>query len=172
MERDWGRLGSLLRADRTAQGLTQDEVGSAIGVHRNTVRAIEDGTGRRITPSIRAYAREVGWSDGSVEAVLDGGEPARPASRLEMEAASRLAELLIARLPQRVLQELSDGHIVDSDVVDLRPDGSAAVLSLVLERGADLPAPEQVREDLRRWSHVQRDLRRAASERQPEASGQ
>lgn len=175
MERDWGRLGSLLRADRTAQGLTQDDIGARIGVHRNTVRAIDSGTGTRVTTSIRAYARELGWADGSIEAVLAGGEPVRPApaapSALEIDAATRIAELLVSRLPQRVLQELSDGHVVDSDVIDLRADGSAAVLTLVLERGEELPAPDQVRDDLRRWSHVQRDLRRAASEPQPDASG-
>ncbi|WP_329564692.1 helix-turn-helix domain-containing protein [Kitasatospora sp. NBC_01266] len=174
MTQDWARLGSALRADRQAAGDTQDSVAEALGVHRNTVTAIEAGSSRRITSTIRAYARELGWDDGSVEAVLAGGEPCRtgvveavpaPSSAAE-DLAQRLAAVLVARLPQRALQELSDGHVVDFDVVDLREDGSAAILNLVVERGADLPPAEQIRDDLREWTHVQRGMRRVVQERQ------
>ncbi|WP_159400881.1 helix-turn-helix domain-containing protein [Streptomyces sp. NRRL B-24484] len=171
MTRDWARLGSLLKAGRQAGGRTQDELGSAIGVTRNSLATIEAGRATRVTATIRSYAREVGWDDGSVEAVLAGGEPtlresepAAAAQPSDLELA--LARALMKRLPARLLQELSDGHVIDTDIVDLREDGSAAVMALVIERGEEPPAPDQVREDLREWGAVQRDLRRAVTGRQ------
>ncbi|WP_043469036.1 helix-turn-helix domain-containing protein [Kitasatospora sp. MBT66] len=175
MERDWARLGSLLRAGRQAGGSTQDELGALIGVTRNALATIEKGEARRVTSTIRSYAREVGWAEGSVERVLAGGEPVLrepgdepepPSSQQDpgrgpaaVDAARAIADALVARLPQRVLQELADGHVIDTDVLDLRPDGSVALMTLVLERSEDLPPAAQVRDDLREWSRVQRGLR-------------
>ncbi|MFD7410653.1 helix-turn-helix domain-containing protein [Kitasatospora purpeofusca] len=169
MSRDWARLGRLLRAGREAAGRTQDDLGTEIGVTRNAIAAIEAGAAKRITPTIRSYARAVGWSDTAVDAVLAGDDPfvaegsAAPSAAAET-AARAIADALLARLPQRVLQELADGHVIDTDLLDLRPDGSVALMALVLERGTDLPSPDRVREDLREWSQVQRRLRGVVQE--------
>ncbi|MDX3024037.1 helix-turn-helix transcriptional regulator [Streptomyces acidiscabies] len=174
MTQDWARLGSFLRASREDElRLTQEELAERLGVGRNALGAIEAGKAKRITPTIRAYAREVGWTDDSIALVLAGGDPVRvvdaegvPALPGAEEAgqpadvAAEVAQALLERLPQRVLQELVDGHVVDSDVVDLREDGSSAVMTLVLERGAAPASPERVRDDLRAWTQVQRELRR------------
>lgn len=178
MEKDWARLGSELRAARVASGRTQGELGASIGVVRNSIATVEQGGARRITSTIRSYAREVGWLDGSVESVLVGGSPVLPAAPApsatgsppgppeptELELA--IARQLVARLSPRVLQELADGHVIDTDVLDLREDGSVAVMALVIERGEEPPAPAQVRDDLQEWSRVQRDMRRAVTDRQ------
>ncbi|MFF2612655.1 helix-turn-helix domain-containing protein [Kitasatospora sp. NPDC058046] len=178
MSRNWARLGALLRADRQAGGRTQDEMGAELGVTRNALGSIEAGNAKRVTSTIRSYARAVGWADGSVEQVLAGGDPDRvdtntptdrpkdSAEAASDRAARAIADVLLARLPQRVLQELADGHIVDTDVLDLRPDGSVALMTLVVERGGELPPADQVRDDLRRWSTVQRGLRRSVQDQQ------
>lgn len=169
---EWAKLGERLKAAREAIPLTQEELGERIGVGRNALRLVENGRAKRVTATIRAYAREVGWTDDSVTAVLAGREP-RMRGDFDVDERgtpgpvnvhAELARALLDRLPQRILQELADGHVVDSDVMDLTGDGSSAVMTLVVERGAD-PAPDEVRDHLREWGKVQREIRRIMLDR-------
>lgn len=79
MDRDWARLGSALRAARDDLGLGQLHVAERIGVKRGALRNVERGEISRVTPTVREYARIVGWTDASIDAVLSGGEPTREA---------------------------------------------------------------------------------------------
>ncbi|NYV73652.1 helix-turn-helix transcriptional regulator [Streptomyces sp. UH6] len=168
MTQDWARLGALLRTAREDRlALSQADLGERIGVGRNALRAVEAGTGKRITPTIRRYAHEVGWTEDSIESVLAGGEPVlredsadTAAQAVQADAVTELAKALVARLPARVLQELADGEVMDTDIVDLRKDGSSAVMTLVVKRGDGPAQPDQVREDLSAWAKAQRELRR------------
>lgn len=177
MTQDWARLGARLRAAREdVLRLTQEELGDRIGVGRNAIRLIENGQAKRVTATIRSYVREAGWADGSIEAVLVGGEPVLgdvadgaevdvSEPELNVDVMRQIALALVERLPQRVLQELSDGRVVDSDVMDLSKDGSSAIMTLVVERDSS-PSPDKVRQDLREWGQVQREIRRIMLERQ------
>jgi DNA-binding XRE family transcriptional regulator len=163
MSEHWERLGRLLKGAREAQGLAQVELGHAIGVKRGAIGNIESGASSRVTPTLRAYARRVGWTESSIEDVLAGGEPTMEQPPVETVSQPREEGRggPLARVPERLLQELTDGVVVDTDVLDLTPDGSAAVLMLVVERDGLDTDPEQLARDLRAWSRKQREIRRA-----------
>lgn len=62
-------------------GLTQQELSEAAGVSKRTVVSVEKGeTGSSRTQN--AIARRLGWERGSVEQVLDGGDPQRESVQL------------------------------------------------------------------------------------------
>jgi transcriptional regulator with XRE-family HTH domain len=176
--KDWARLGSYLRVGRDQLRDTQASLGARIGADRNTIRRIEQGKARRVTYTITKFAREVGWTAGSIEAVLAGGEPTLVAdetgqaasshSRLEDPRPDGARQELLDRLPDRVLQELADGRVIDTDVIDLTEDGSAAIMALVVEREGATAPPDQVRADLLAWGRTQREFRRIVRERQQE----
>lgn len=174
---NWRSLGAKLRARREDLRMSQEAVGQQIGVQRNSLRRIENGMISRVSATVRAYARLVGWTDDSVEAVLAGGEPtlrgdatdlhgsASPQAATAPDLAGAVARALMSRLPARIVQEIVDGQVVEHDVLDLRPDGSSALMTLVVERSPDTPTV-QVQEDLRHWSDVQRQLRKLLREAQ------
>lgn len=80
MNRDpevWARLGQALASARRALGLTQEELAERAGVGLGSVKSAEAGTvpKARMPYTIPAIARALGWPDGAVDAVLDGGAP-------------------------------------------------------------------------------------------------
>src|SRR5688572_10212326 len=86
MTLDWQRLGQALKATRSktrdARGakLTQEQAAVELGVSRSVIQNIERGIGfDKPTPTIREYARRLGWAEGSVDRVLAGGDPAHAA---------------------------------------------------------------------------------------------
>ncbi len=92
MDRDWARLGSALRAAREDLGLGQKEVADRIGVSRNALRNTEIGEISRVTPTVREYARIVGWTEASIDVVLNGGEPTREAAVPPDEPATAIVD--------------------------------------------------------------------------------
>lgn len=72
----WSRLGNLAAKRRDALGLTQAELGTRAGVATQTVWRFEQG-GRpsRHSSSWSKIERALGWLSGSIDAILDGGEP-------------------------------------------------------------------------------------------------
>jgi transcriptional regulator with XRE-family HTH domain len=162
MIRDWARLGAALRAAREDLGIEQQELAGRIGVHRNGIGAIEAGRSKRVTPTIRAYAREVGWSDESVDAVLAGGNPE---PRTEEAAAEASQHAFAKGMPMRIAQELSEGEVLDTEVLDLTAENSDAVMIVVVKRGSlNSTDKDQMRRELREWSRVQRGLRKIVSD--------
>ncbi|NUQ95324.1 MAG: transcriptional regulator [Streptomyces sp.] len=80
MNRDpeaWATLGRALTRARQAQGLTQDELAKHAGVSTASVQSAEAGKvpKARMPYTVPAIATALGWSPGSVEAVLAGAEP-------------------------------------------------------------------------------------------------
>lgn len=169
MERDWARLGTALRAAREALGPTQAELGETIGIGRDAVRDIEAGKSKRLTATIRAYGRAVGWADGSVDEVLRGGDPSLvdtvPDSPEPVPSNTNVDDVPYAQgMPARIAFELRDGTILDTDVIDLSAPGSDAKLVLVAKAGASDASPEQQRADLLRWARIQRRVRQIVAE--------
>lgn len=167
MERDWARLGRVFADAREAAGLTQVEAAKAIGVSRGPIQAIERGhiSGRpfkKITGTMRSYARLVGWADGSIERVLDGGDPETSApapSSAEAPAAAESGQpaIRLSDLPFEIQDELGDGALLATRVVDLSPLGSDARM-IVVVRGAPDATNDQLRRDLLAWEKAQRRL--------------
>lgn len=167
MERDWAYLGAALRSARDVMGLTQAEMGERIGIGRDAVRNIEAGETRRLTGTIREYGRAVGWAPGSVEAVLGRGAPIPAAPDSPAAPASSDSSnpgFYAAGMPARIVFELSDGHVLDTDVIDLSVPGSDAKLVLVAKAGTSDASDEQKREDLLRWARIQRRVRQIVAE--------
>ncbi|MER5356109.1 helix-turn-helix transcriptional regulator [Kitasatospora sp. NPDC002551] len=168
MDRDWVRLGRMLAAARKTAGLTQGEMANQLDLARATIQKIERGHEYgKVTPTHRALARRVGWTAESVEAVLAGGEPDRadvgahapPPTTPELDS-------VLDELSERVRLALLGGQVVDGDVIDLAPDDPDSVAVLILKRGAARPpaSPERMREDLRKWSQLQRAARQIFSD--------
>ena len=159
MSEDWGRLSQAIADAREALGMTQIELGEAIGVGRSAVQKMERGVAyTKVQPTHRAAARVFGWAEGSIEQILAGGEPKRAQGD---RAAESTPDSVLGDLPLRVLHAIGSGRLVDSAVINLDPEDPEAAAVLVLKRGRRSDAtPEQLREDLRKWSELERAVRR------------
>jgi transcriptional regulator with XRE-family HTH domain len=168
MSQDWARLARAIQHARESRRMpgglrmTQQQLADAAGVSKGTIQNLEDPE-RTPTrrPSSLAAVERVFWKPGSVDAVLAGGDPIplpdepSPATNTRpADIAPRISE----RLPLRVQHEL-DGDVVDTDVIDLGRSGMKMVVVITREPGQDLPSDDQLREDYREWSRVQRELR-------------
>ena len=75
-DRDWERLASYVRERREELGLTQEEVASRGGPSTATLRLIENNaTDSYRQKSLRQLEDALGWTRGSVLAILAGDEP-------------------------------------------------------------------------------------------------
>lgn len=154
MERDWARLGKAFAAAREAAALTQTEVAERIGVTRTPIQAIERGTAfKKVTGTMRSYARVVGWTAGSIEQVLAGGDPA-----YEEASASAPQREALSSLPLAILDQLKgDGPLIDATVISL-PSAKADVHMTIVVRGEPNATPEEIRDALLAWRRTQRRL--------------
>lgn len=163
MQRDWARLGAALRAARETRGLGQAEVGEQIGVGRGAMRNIERGEIAKVSTTIRAYARAVGWEDGSIEAVLDGGDPiVAPAdSGRDAEAVQSITVAAPEELPLRIRAALASGPLIDAAVIPLPgdDDDDPDANMVVILKGGKRATPEQLRRALERWEEMETRLR-------------
>lgn len=156
MERDWARLGTALAAARDQAGLTQADVARRLGVGKSTIQSIERGVTRaKPTPSIRVYAQLVGWTEGSVEQVLAGGEPVTGDSNVE-QLPTAAVEAGPEDLSLHVIQALRDGPLLDSQVLHVHTPGGEITATIVV-RGETDATPEELHAALLAW----RDRRRA-----------
>ncbi len=150
----WVRLGDAFKAARATHEpkLTQEDVQRALDVSRATVQNIERGKAfSRPTPSHRAYARLVGWTDDSVEQVLAGGEPTLAA---ESTATAEQSAPAPDGLPLRIAEELAVGQLLDTMVIRL-PGGGQAV---IVARGKEGGSPEEIQAALEAWRRAQPKL--------------
>ncbi|UUS30875.1 MULTISPECIES: helix-turn-helix transcriptional regulator [Streptomyces] len=153
MNRDWARLGRAIKARREQLGMTtQQALADAAGVTRQTVQALEAGRVRsRMPAAMAAIERALQWEPGEASRILTGAD----------EAAERYAE----GMPSRVRRELSDGEVVDTEVVDLGVPGSGSRLVVVFKR--DSPAadmdPAELQRQVEEWTRIQRAMRDIAA---------
>ncbi|MFD9781918.1 helix-turn-helix domain-containing protein [[Kitasatospora] papulosa] len=150
----WVRLGDAFKAARATHEpkLTQDDVQRALDVSRATVQNIERGKPfSRPTPSHRAYARFVGWTDDSVDQVLAGGEPTLAT---DADPAPEQGAPVPEGLPLRIAEELTAGQLLDTMVIRL-PGGGQAV---VVARGKEGGSPEEIQAALEAWRRAQPQL--------------
>ena len=170
MERDWVRLGAELRAAREALGPTQAQMGATIGVGRDAIRNIEAGESRRLTNTIREYGRAVGWSAGSVADVLAGREPTQELKAEPVPTGVpdnpnvENGPAYASGMPARITLELSDGVVLDAEVIDLSAPGSTGKLVMVAKTGASDASDEEKRATLLRWARIQRRIRAIVDE--------
>jgi len=130
MSRDWARLGEKLTAARVARGMEQQDVGPRIAVKRGALHNIEKGKIRKVTPTVLAYAKLVGWTEDSVERVLDGGEP------VEHEVGTGTTPVPPSDLSVRVQKSLREGPLIDARVAEVTTP-SGRVRATIVIRGED-----------------------------------
>lgn len=172
MTMNWPRFGQKLKAARVAKKLKQRELADLVGVSVATVQAIEGGASfARITLTVRALARAVGWQEGSEDVVLAGGDPVY----VSVVDASEQLEIVdqdavpgepegdggddwAERIPLRIQEEVREGRVLDSGTYDLSETGSDVQL-LVMIKAPSSATPEEIREYMRLWRRTERELR-------------
>lgn len=165
MSKDWARLGAAVTSARRTAGMSQQELAERIGTGRSSVQSIERGHEfAKITGTMRSVARELGWADGSIESVLAGGDPV-PADTAPTPPSAGTGQ----DLPLRIVQELSEGQLLDTTVLDLTPAGSSARM-IVVVKGRPDASPEEIRRDLLAWRKMQRRLQNIGDEEEPPAA--
>lgn len=163
-ERDWERLGHAFAEARKAAGLTQVEVAERLSVTRTPVQAIERGRQpngtpfSKVTATMRAYARLVGWTEDSPRRILNGQEP-EPAKQPVSEQASEPK----SDLPPAIDLELRSGKTLDSAVVHLGPEDDDTRIIVVLKGAADL-SEEELERAWQQWRRTRRQLQAMPSE--------
>ncbi|NJQ04232.1 helix-turn-helix domain-containing protein [Streptomyces lonarensis] len=151
MDTEWARLGDLLRSARKAQGLSQPAVAERLGLSgRAQVARIDRGDIKVVSDTLRAYAQLVGWTSGSVEAVLRGGEPTLADER-------KAPSVDVGDLSLRVIEALREGPLVDSQVVTLHTPGGRLRAAIVV-RGDEDASPEELQAALEEWRDRERAL--------------
>lgn len=146
MDSKWARLGHALKAARASQQMEQQDVVAQIGVKRGAVRNIEQGNIAKITPTIRAYARMVGWTEDSVERVLAGHSPIYAEQAASPQAPE--SQLAPSDLSIRVQQALQQGPLIDSRVTEVITS-SGRVKATIVVRGEEGTSQEQLLAALR-----------------------
>lgn len=156
MEQNWARLGAAVAAARRPR-LTQQQLAEKVGVSRGTVQNIEHGKGlTKITPTLRAVEREIGWAPGSLERVMAGEEPVpleepAPPKVPSAEVAGPPPPSAVASgLPARVRQQLVRGDLIDTTVVDLGDDTTM----VIVVRGKPNASPEELQRSLLAWEEA------------------
>jgi len=159
MTRDWKRLGDAIKARREELGMRrQQDLADAAGVIRQSVQSLEAGKDRKRTPSsLEAVRKALGWDPETVARHL-----APVAQEVQSGATARLAE----GMPVRVVQELSAGQVVDTEVVELDIPGLPFKFVGILKQDAAAPdvTPEEMQRVLQEWSRVQRAMRGIADD--------
>ncbi|OQQ13053.1 hypothetical protein B0675_40260 [Streptomyces sp. M41(2017)] len=156
-ERDWERLGQAFAEARKAADLTQIEVAERLSVTRTPIQAIERGrqpNGRpfnKVTSTMRAYARLVGWTEDSPNRILAGHEP-DTAPTIEEQAAERQSTL-----PPAIDLELRSGKTLDSTVVHLGSEDEDSRIIVVL-KGSDDISDEELDKLWKQWRQTRRHL--------------
>ncbi|MDX3162381.1 helix-turn-helix transcriptional regulator [Streptomyces scabiei] len=156
MATKWTRLGEKLRAARIAIDLEQQQIAAQVGIGRRAIGNIEHGAVAKLTPTIREYARIVGWTDDSPERVLAGDEPVLRNAQAEAVSGSqgRGAALDLA---VDVQESLRQGPLLQSQVVEVKTPAGKVRATIVL-RGEEGQSPEELLAALRAVTvHVSAD---------------
>lgn len=157
-QRDWERLGDAFAQGRRAANLTQVEVADRLSVTRTPIQAIERGRQAngspftKVTATMRAYARLLGWTEDSPARILRGEEPepaTRPASPSDAESSSSL--------PPAVDRELRSGRTLDHTVVHLGSEDDDTRIIVVL-KGAEDISEEELDELWKKWRRTRRHI--------------
>jgi transcriptional regulator with XRE-family HTH domain len=156
MDMDWDHLGKALQVARLAEGVSQEDLADALGVGRSTIQMIEGGHSyKRPTPTIRAFARRVGWTDDSVDRVLTGGRPRVRAAVADPVQAPSEPTVMDSRLPLVIVDELEeDGPLVDATVIPLGGDARM----VIIVKGNPDASPEEMRRNVEAWRKAKRHL--------------
>lgn len=156
---DWERLGRTFATSREAVNLTQVAAAKALGVTRTPIQAIERGrqsNGRpftKVTGTMRAYARLVGWTESSPARILDGQEPEQATQPVSAPSDGTASDL-----PSAVDRELRSGKTLDHAVVNLGSKSDDDTRLIVVLKGAEDLSEEELDTLWQQWRRTRRHL--------------
>lgn len=156
-ERDWERLGDAFAEARKTAGLTQVEVAEQLSVTRTPIQAIERGRQAngsaftKVTATMRAYARLLGWTEDSPARILQGQEP-EPATQPTSATESK------SDLPPAIDRELRSGKTLDHTVVHLGDEDDDDTRIIVVLKGAEDISEEELDKLWQQWRRTRRHL--------------
>lgn len=163
-ERDWKRLGQAFADARKAANLTQVEVAERLSVTRTPIQAIERGVQpngnpfTKVTPTIRAYARLVGWTEDSPTRILQGHTPEPATQPVSASAVEPKYDL-----PPAIDLELRSGRTLESTVVHLGSEEDDTRIIVVL-KGAENLSEEELEKLWHDWRRTRRQIQGIASD--------
>ncbi|MGW4028219.1 helix-turn-helix domain-containing protein [Streptomyces sp. NPDC004838] len=151
MDKDWQALAAAMKSARVAKGLTQAQLAEAIGVSRATIQSVEQGRSMvRVTRTLLAMARALGWPEGRVEAILDGRWSP------EMAPGEKAAALRpTSGLPLSIEHALTEGDLIDAQVAAFA-GGDAQLVTILMTEAA--LSHDQLRAVLVKWRELQAQI--------------
>lgn len=170
---DWPALAAEIKAAREKKGMERQlDLAIAAGVSESTIGKLEAGGGKytEVPYTLEAVCRALGWTGSSGVDILHGGKPTlapedesptSPSPHSDREAPAEDPSsgpgYLARDMPLRMRQELRQGRVVDSEIVDIDRPGSDSKFLLVWKTRAD--KEEVTAEELEEWTRIQRTLR-------------
>lgn len=163
MTNDWDRLAGTIREWRQALGMTQQQLATAAGVTRTTIKNLEGARQptKRLPSSIAAVEQALKWAPGSARIVLDGGQPIGTTPEAATQPSTDGTHESLSGLPASVLDRLADGEIYATDIHNLSQADGITLITVAVRRPGEPGeqiSPEQRRRNFRAWSRVQRQL--------------
>lgn len=163
MSKDWARLGRAVKAARLERHLTQAELATALGLDESTVQNLETarfGQGfNRMPSSARHAAQYFDWAAGSLDAILDGGEPGASVTAGPESDRPGATQALRADLPLRIVHELKgEGPLLDTTVMEL-PNTAPNVTLTIVVQGTPEASPEDIARGIQAWRQAERRLK-------------
>jgi transcriptional regulator with XRE-family HTH domain len=157
MDGDWLRLGGVIRAARKRKGLSQVRLGDEIGVKRTVIQTIERGHEfQSVTATLRDIERVLEWGQGSIENVLEGGDPLPPETPGARYYAKHFRHESGGDLPVRVSRALAEGTTLDTAIVPLSPNAEL----VVVVKGKPAATHDQIMTALQTWERKEGYLER------------
>jgi transcriptional regulator with XRE-family HTH domain len=159
MDGDWLRLGRAVRAARGGKGLSQVKLSERAGVGRTVIQTIERGGGfDRVTSTLLSLEVALDWKRGSVESILNGGDPLPLNEPGEEDTAGQFRQGAYGGLPLRVTHTLIEGTTLDTTIVPLTPNADM----VVVVKGKPKATAEQLKSALLAWEEERGYLARLA----------
>jgi transcriptional regulator with XRE-family HTH domain len=172
---DYARLAAAIVAARKARGWLQNEFIQTSGLGKSTVQRLERGESGSPYPTrttITILERVLGWSPGSVEIVLEGGDPTRlpghASPGMEPPATPDGAgQPQISALPLAARNVLEQGELLDTEVIDLSRPGTDFHILVVAKVGItdDEEKRERMRQAIEQWLMLRKGIRDMADYR-------
>ncbi|MEY9937355.1 helix-turn-helix domain-containing protein [Streptacidiphilus sp. MAP5-3] len=161
MDHAWPALATAIAARREAIPLTQDELAEAMNVGRSTVQKLENPrtTYTKIQPIHREVAYQLGWTRGSIEQVLEGGEPTLRADEAPSPSATQSASMP-SGTPQRIRRALTGGEVIDTELIPIDDDSDSGLVMMIKQGDRELPE-DKMDLIMHRWvrlTRIARDL--------------
>lgn len=119
MNGNWASVGEAVRRERMRIGLSQADLARLAGVSESVIYLLENAKQTSYKPrSLRGVCAVLGWTDESIQQLLEGGEPTPRTARGGLGALipsdSEGLEVRVALLERQVLELNDADHAVQA----------------------------------------------------------